>query len=279
MLDSCQIHPTAVIETGASIGAGVRIGPFCHVGPEVVIGDRVELKSHVAVIGATTIGAETQVFPQATLGGAPQNNKHTGGRTTLIIGRNCTIREGVTMHVGTDTSRGETTVGDHGNYLALCHVAHDCVLGDHVTMANFSALAGHCEVGSHATISGFSGVHQYVRIGHHAFVGGMTALRGDLIPFGMAVGGELGGNLRGLNIVGLKRSGVPHRELKNLRQAYSMLFDEGQTIAANAGRILEAFPDSDQVADLANFVTERKNRHFCVPPRGESREKSPDEQP
>ncbi len=277
MLDSLQIHPSSVIEPGASIGAGVRIGPFCHVGPEAVIGDRVELKSHVVVTGATTIGAETRVFPQATLGCAPQNNKHTGGRTTLTIGRACTIREGVTMHVGSDTDSGETVVGDHGMFLAYCHIAHDCIVGNHVTIASYSGLSGHCEVGDHAIISGLAGIHQFVRIGHHAFVGGMTALRGDLIPFGMAVGGETGGNLRGLNIVGLKRSGVPHQELKILRQAYSMLFDDARTVTENAGLVLKAFPGSRHVADLAGFVTERKNRHFCVPPRGGARDKTSDD--
>lgn len=277
MLDSRQIHPTAVIETGASIGAGVRIGPFCHIGPEAVIGDRVELKGHVVVTGATTIGAETQIFPQATLGCAPQNNKHKGGRTTLTIGRSCTIREGVTMHVGSDTDRGETTVGDHGNFLAYCHVAHDCIVGNNVTIASYSGLSGHCEVGDYAIISGLAGIHQFVRIGHHAFVGGMTALRGDLIPFGMAVGSETAGNLRGLNIVGLKRSGVPHKEIKILRQAYAMLFDDARTVTENADRVLKAFPDSSHVADLAGFVTERKNRHFCVPPRGKARDENSDE--
>ena len=100
-----------------------------HIGPDAVIGDNVEIVSHVAIMGATTIGAGTRIFPQAALGGLPQNAKHKGGRTTLVIGANCTIREGVTMHVGTDTSRGETMVGDNGNFLAYTHVAHDCIVG------------------------------------------------------------------------------------------------------------------------------------------------------
>ena len=137
------IHPTAVVEPGAQLGAGVVIGPFCHVSAEAVIGDRVELVSHVSIIGATTIGEDCKVYPMAVLGGAPQNTKHKGGRTTLVIGRNCTIREGATMHRGTDTSRGETTVGDNGNFLAYTHIAHDCVVGKNVTMANLATLGGH----------------------------------------------------------------------------------------------------------------------------------------
>jgi len=123
-----SIHPSSVIEEGAQIGEGARIGPFCHISADAVIGDRVELVSHVSVLGATTIGASTKVYPMATLGGPPQNTKHKGGRTTLVIGQNCTIREGVTMHLGTDSSRGETSVGDNGNFLAYAHIAHDCVV-------------------------------------------------------------------------------------------------------------------------------------------------------
>ncbi len=136
MTSETAIHPSSVIEPGAGIGAGVRIGPFCHVGPDAVLGDGVELVSHVTVMGATTIGAGTKVYPMAILGGPPQNSRHKGGRTTLTIGANCTIREAVTMHLGTDTSRGETVIGDNGNFLAYVHIAHDCIVGRNATFAN-----------------------------------------------------------------------------------------------------------------------------------------------
>ena len=116
-----SIHPTAVLESGAQIGHGVSVGPFCHVGPDVVLGDRVSLVGHVTVLGATTIGEGSTVHPHAALGGPPQNTKHKGGRTTLTIGRDCIIREFVTMHVGTDTARGATEVGNHGHFLAYSH--------------------------------------------------------------------------------------------------------------------------------------------------------------
>src|SRR4051794_38249615 len=125
---STFIHQLSVVEPGAALGEGVSIGPFCYVGADVELGDGVELISHVSVVGATTLGAGTRVFPHAALGGLPQNTGHKGGRTTLSIGRNCTIRECVTMHAGTDTSHGKTIVGDNGNFLAYTHVAHDCVI-------------------------------------------------------------------------------------------------------------------------------------------------------
>ncbi|TIU29283.1 MAG: acyl-ACP--UDP-N-acetylglucosamine O-acyltransferase, partial [Mesorhizobium sp.] len=176
------IHPSSVVEAGAKIGEGVRIGPFCHVSADAVIGDRVELVSHVSVMGATTIGASTKVYPMAILGGPPQNTKHKGGRTTLVIGENCTIREAVTMHLGTDSSRGETTIGDNGNFLAYAHIAHDCVVGKNATFANQATLGGHCEIGNNVYIGGLTAVHQFVRVGDNAFLGGCSAIVGDVIP-------------------------------------------------------------------------------------------------
>ncbi|TIV49862.1 MAG: acyl-ACP--UDP-N-acetylglucosamine O-acyltransferase, partial [Mesorhizobium sp.] len=210
-----SIHPSSVVEEGARLGKGVRIGPFCHISADSIIGDRVELVSHVSVMGATTIGAGTKVYPMATLGAPPQNTKHKGGRTTLVVGENCTIREGVTMHVGTDSSRGETSVGDNGNFLAYAHIAHDCVVGKNATFANGATLGGHCEIGDNVYIGGLTAVHQFVRIGDNAFIGGCSAVVGDIIPYAIAAGNRA--KLRGLNIIGLKRSGLPRSEIYLLR--------------------------------------------------------------
>ena len=141
------VRPSAVVEPGARLGAGVHVGPLCHVGPDVTLGDGVRLAGHVSVIGATTIGAGTKVQAFAALGGPPQDAKHKGGRTTLTIGANCDIRESVTMHSGSDTGRGATTVGDNGFFLAYSHVAHDCIVGNTVTLTNGAQPGGPCEVG------------------------------------------------------------------------------------------------------------------------------------
>lgn len=264
MQNETFIHPAAVVEPGATLGAGVRVGPFCHVSADAVIGDRVELVSHVSVMGATTLGEGCKVFPMATLGAAPQNNKHKGGRTTLIVGKNCTIREGVTMHVGTDTSRGETTVGDNGHFLAYSHIAHDCVIGDNVTMANVATLGGHVEVGNNVTLGGLSAVHQMTRIGHHAFVGGAAIVDGDIIPYGMVMGNRA--RLRGLNVIGMKRSGVARAEIFALRQAYKMIFDPARAVGENIPEVERQFADSPIVRDVLDFIQARGKRHFTVPP-------------
>ncbi|MBN9039566.1 MAG: acyl-ACP--UDP-N-acetylglucosamine O-acyltransferase [Rhizobiales bacterium] len=257
------VHPSSIVEPGAELGAGVRIGPFCHVGPDVRLAAGVELKSHVVVTGATSIGEGTVVFPQAVLGEPPQNVRHKGGRTTLTIGRDCVIREAVTAHAGTDTSRGATAIGDGCMLMAYSHVAHDCIVGNNVTFANGATLAGHCEVGDGAILGGLSAVHQFVRIGHHAFVGGTTGIPGDVIPYGMAIGNRA--RLRGLNIVGLKRSGATRQELQTLRAAYRMLFDRARPVADNVEAVRAAYGQDPRVADILDFVTSRGKRMFCVP--------------
>lgn len=267
MSEPTQIHPAAVVEAGAQLGTGVRVGPFCYVGAEVVLGDGVELSNHVSVTGATTIGSGTRVLAQSALGGPPQDSKHQGGRTTLTIGRNCRIHEAVTMHVGSDTGRGATNVGDNGFFLAYSHVAHDCIVGDSVTLTNGATLGGHCEVGDNVIIGGLTAVHQFVRIGRRAFVGGCSAVVGDVIPYGMAVGNRA--KLRGFNVVGLKRSGMTRSDLLTLREAYRVIFSSAGTVADNAELARAQFADTPAVQEILDFLTSRGKRHFAVPPLGE----------
>lgn len=268
MTGNTLIHPSAIVEQGAELGDGVKIGPFCHVSGQAKLRNGVELIGHVTIMGDTTLGEGTQVYPQAVLGAPPQNFKHKGGPSTLEIGSRNVIREGVTMHIGTDTSRGKTTVGSDCLFMAYSHVAHDCDVGNHVTMANYAGLGGHAEIGDSVILSGYAAVHQFVRIGHHAFLGGFAAVVGDVIPYGMAVGDRA--VLRGLNVVGLKRSGMERSELTALRKSYRMLFAEGGSIEENAAAVAREFPDSKAIADMVAFVGSRDKRHFTLPPRGKA---------
>lgn len=258
------IHPSAVVEPGATLGAGVRIGPFCHVASDVVLGDRVELMSHVIVANDTMIGDDSRIFPQAVIGTEPQNIAYKGEKTTLRVGANATIREGVTMNIGTGNARGETIVGDNCMFLAYSHVAHDCVLGNGITFANNVMIGGHVTIGDHAILGGGCGVHQFCTIGHRAFIGGLTGVAHDVIPFGMVVGDR--GSLCGLNLVGMKRSGMARADIDGLRQAYKDLFAEnGQSLRANAEAILARYPDNGPVADMARFVMRDTKRQFVTP--------------
>ncbi|MEZ5811463.1 MAG: acyl-ACP--UDP-N-acetylglucosamine O-acyltransferase [Rhizobiaceae bacterium] len=259
------VHSSSVIEPGAKLGAGVRIGPFCHVSGDTVLGDGVELISHVSVQGRTSIGARTVVGPQTVLGGQPQNFKHKGSPTDLVIGSDCTFRENVTIHLGSDTGHGRTVVGDNCYLMAYAHIAHDCIVGNNIVMANCATLGGHCEVGDNVSIGGLTAVHQFVRVGHHAFVAGCSALVGDLIPYGMAMGNRAG--LRGFNIIGMKRSGFPRSQILVMREAYRAIFESGGTVAENAAAARATFADNSGVVEMIDFLTNRGKRIYCMPNR------------
>jgi UDP-N-acetylglucosamine acyltransferase len=267
-----DIHPTSIVEPGAKLGEGVSIGPFCHIGSEAVIGNGVTLMSHVVIMGPTTLGENSKVYPNAVLGGDPQNTKHKGGHTTLVIGKDCVIREGVTMHRGTDGSRGTTTIGDNCMFLAYSHVSHDSAIGNNVTFSNNVMIGGHVTIGNNVIIGGGAGIHQFVRVGHHAFIGGLAALASDLVPYGMAIGNHA--YLGGLNIIGMKRSGMARPEIHNLRHAVRMLFDRSKPIKDRALDVRATFPQSAAVADFVDFISTDTKRAYCTPPLGSGIETS-----
>lgn len=258
-----QIHPSAVIEDGAKIGADVRIGPFCQVGAGVELGDGVELVSHAAVAGFTSVGSGTKIFPFASIGHQPQDLKYKGEPSRLVIGRNNMIREGVTMNPGTEGGGMLTKVGDNCLFMAGAHVAHDCILGDHVIMANNATLAGHIEVGDYAFVGGLAAVHQFCRIGKHAMIGGMSGVEQDVIPFGMVTGNRA--HLSGLNLVGLKRRGFDRDEIHKLRSAYRMLFADEGTLAERMEDVAQLFPNVGLVQDVVDFIRNSSARGVCQP--------------
>ncbi|MEQ1648778.1 MAG: acyl-ACP--UDP-N-acetylglucosamine O-acyltransferase [Hyphomicrobiaceae bacterium] len=261
---TAAIHPTAIVDKGAEIGAGVEIGPFCHIGAKVKVGDGVKLISHVVLAGRTTIGNNTRIFPFASLGHEPQDLKYKGEATTLTIGANCTIREGVTMNPGTAGGGNVTFVGDGCTFLANSHVGHDCRVGSHVIFSNNVMLAGHCTVGDFVIIGGGAGVHQFSRIGHHAFIGGLAGVENDVIPYGMALGNRAG--LAGLNIIGMKRLNFNREQIHNLRQAYRLLFSNEGTLAERLADVEDDKIASDQyVREILNFIKAPSDRSICMP--------------
>ena len=257
-----NIHPSAIIEDGAQIDPSVQIGPFCVVGPEVVLKADVVLKSHVVVTGRTEVGAGTVIFAFAVIGEIPQDLKFQGEKTALVIGERNRIREHVTMNCGTDAGGGVTRVGDDGLFMAGCHVAHDCIVGDRVIMVNNSGLAGHCVVEDDVILGGLSGVHQWVRLGRGAIIGAMTKITNDVIPYGLVQAPK--GELEGLNLVGLKRKGVPRADITALRAAYQMLAQGEGTFHDRAVRLGEE-TESDYVRRIVDFITSDTDRHFLTP--------------
>ena len=261
-MSDARIHPSAVVEDGATFGDGVSIGPFCHVGPQVRLADGVELLGQCSVQGDTHIGERTRIFPFASIGGQPQDLKYHGEPVQLRVGADCTIREGVTMNPGTEGGGSITKVGDRCAFLANSHVAHDCIVGNNVIFSNNVMLAGHCIVGDFVIFGGGSAAHQFCRIGHHAFIGGLAGVEGDLIPFGMAVGNRA--SLSGLNLIGMKRSGVDRETIHAVRALYKRLFTEGRPVREVAAELQQAEKNA-LCLELLAFVTERADRALCTP--------------
>lgn len=266
---SAQIHPTAIVEDGAVLGDDVTIGPFCTVGSKVKLADRVKLQSHVVVMGNTDIGEGTKVFPNAVLGGEPQNIHYRGEDTKLIIGNNCTIREAVTMNTGMPDAGGETVIGNDCLFLINAHVAHDCRLGNNIILSNNAMLAGHVEVDNNAILGGGAAVHQFVRIGHHAFIGGMAVPKHDVIPFGMVDG--FPGYLAGLNIIGLQRNGFDKAAIKSIRQLYKKLFS-GEGYFRDRLASIDVNSLSDAERDIYDFVSVDSKRGLTFAPSKKSRD-------
>lgn len=259
---SDTVHPTAIVEDGAAIGEGARIGPFCHVGSQVVLGRDVTLVSHAVVAGDTVLGDRCRVFPFASLGHEPQDLKYRGEPVRLRIGARCTFREGVTVNPGTAGGSAETTIGDDCTLLANAHVAHDCQLGDRVVFSNNVMLAGHCTVGCDVIFGGGAAVHQFCRIGRNAFVGGIAGVEGDVIPFGMALGNRA--YLGGLNLVGMKRSGMDRASIHAVRGAYRDLFAGDVPVAEKAVAMRDRATDP-AVRDILDFVVAGRGRALCTP--------------
>lgn len=257
------IHPSAVVEAGARLGEGVRIGPYCVVGADVVLGEGVDLVSHVVVAGHTNVGARTRIFPFASIGHQPQDLKFKGERTTLAVGSDCIIREGVTMNPGTEGGGSKTVVGDRCAFLANSHVGHDCIVGNNVVFSNNVMLAGHCTVGDFAILGGGAAVIQFARVGPHAFVGGMSGLENDLIPYGMALGNRA--YLSGLNIVGLQRRGFSRSDIHDLRRAYRLLFAAEGTLLERVEDVSAEFAGHPIVVEIVEFIRAGGKRSICTP--------------
>lgn len=257
------IHPTAIVEDGAKLGDGVKVGAFSMVGRDVTLGDGVELVSHVVVAGHTTIGAGTRIFPFASIGHQPQDLKYTGEASTLAIGTNCLIREGVTMNPGTSGGGMTTVVGNNCAFLANSHVGHDCHVGNNVILSNNVMLAGHVTVGDFVIIGGGAAVIQFARVGNHAFLGGMSGLEQDLIPYGMALGNRA--HLSGLNIVGLQRRGFSRADIHDLRRAYRAMFAAEGTMAERVTDVAEEFSAHPIVTEIVEFIRAGGKRSLCTP--------------
>ncbi len=259
---TASVHQNAVIEPGARLGEGAVVGPFCHIGAAVEIGAGSVLHSHVVIAGRTIIGAGARIFPFVSIGTPSQDLKAALRVGCVTIGRDCVIREGVTINAGCGAG---TQIGAGCAFLAYSHVAHDCRLGEGVVLANQALLGGHVEIGDYASVGGGAAVHQNVRIGAHAFVSGLAGVEGDVIPFGLAGGDRA--HLFGLNLVGLRRRGFSAERVSRLKAAYRQLFgkDGAKPLRERVEELATARSADADVMQIVDFLRAPAERSLCAP--------------
>lgn len=259
---SVFIHPTAIVDSKAVLGAGTSVGPYCCIGPDVVLGKQVTLHSHVVVTGLTYLGDDTQCFPFASVGHCPQDKKYVGERSKLFIGKRNIIREYVTLQPGTKGGGMQTRVGDDCLLMASAHVAHDCTVGNRVVMANNATLGGHVCLEDDVVMGGFSALHQFVRVGRGAFISGTAAASRDIIPYGFLGHGL--NKLVGLNLVGLKRQNTPPSEISDaLSVVRHLLITHKQSMPQRIADISDQKKNSVLVKDILQFIAASK-RPLCL---------------
>ncbi len=246
------IHPTAVVDPAAIIGPATTIGAYSVIGAGVTLGEGCRVHNHVSISGPTQIGDGNEFYPFCSIGQRSQDLKYQEEPTYLEIGNHNTFREFVTANRGTAPGSA-TKIGSHGTFLAYAHIAHDCTVGNHVIFSNNGTLAGHVTVGDHAVIGGLSGVHQFCRIGDHAIIGGCTKIVQDVPPFLIADGNPA--EVRGVNMIGLERRGFSAESIRELREAYKIIYRSNKNTAQALEQLREQFAKSDAVGTLISFIT------------------------
>jgi len=249
-----MISDKAEIAKSAVIGKNVEIAPFASVGEKARIRDGVVIGQGAVIGRNTTIGEGTKVSPYAVLGTPPQDLKYAGEETFCEIGKNCTIREFVTVNRGT-TATGKTIVGDHALLMAYVHVAHDCRVADGVIMSNCVGIAGHVSIGESAIMGAYAAVHQFTRIGELAMVGGTARINQDVPPYSMIAGSPA--FVYGINRIGLSRAGFSPEELALLKKAYRIIF-RSSLLKEDALKEAEKLRQTDAVKKLIEFVKNSK---------------------
>ena len=257
-----MIHKTAIIDPKAKIASNVKIGAYSIIGPDVEVNENTIIHSHVSISGQTIIGKENKIYPFASVGNDPQDLKYNGEKTKLIIGDNNTIREYVTINLGTIGGGGKTKIGNNCLFMISSHVAHDCIVGDNVIIANNVPLGGHAIIEDNVVIGGNSAVQQFTRIGKMAMIGGMTGVLHDVIPYGLSTGNR--NSLQGLNLIGLRRAKFENKDILELSDAYKKIFAT-KNINENISKLNGSFQENSLVKNVIDFITKDKKRSICTP--------------
>ena len=249
-----HIHPTAIVHPTSQIGKNVTIGPYSIIQENTVLGDDTVILNHVTIAKKTVLGRGNVIHMGAVLGHDPQSTQEAKADSFVQIGDRNIFREYVTVHRGL-ASGPSTMIGNDSLFMALCHIAHDCIIGNFVTIANAALLGGHVEIEDHAFLSGIVGVHQFCRIGRYAMIGGHTGISRDVPPYMLVDKNE--GLIGSINIVGLRRAGFSEAVHRDIKNAYKILYRSGLNVS-NAVEAITAKCHSKEVAHLVEFVKKSK---------------------
>ena len=247
-----MIDARAIIAPEAQLAPDVTVGPFSIVGPHVRIGARTVIGPHVVVNGPTLIGEDNRIFQFASIGDAPQDKKYRGEPTRLVIGDRNVFRESCTINRGTTHDKGVTTIGSDNLFMAFSHVAHDCVIGNNTVFANSVAMGGHVEVGDWAILGGLVAIHQFTKIGAHAFLGGGAILSRDVPPYVMVAGNPAVPH--GVNAEGLKRRGFSEEQIRNIREAYRVLYRSDLKLTEALARLAPLAAQRPEIRLFVDFI-------------------------
>lgn len=247
-----MIHPTAVVDSAAKLDEDVRIGPYAVIGADVEIGSGTQVGPHAVIQGDCRIGRDNEIFQFSSVGEAPQDKKYRGEKTALHIGARNTIREYATINRGTAQGHGVTRVGDDNYFMAYSHVAHDCVVGNHTVFANGASLGGHVRIEDHVILGGFVLVHQFCRVGMHCFCGMGTAISKDVPPYAMVSGNPA--RPHGINAEGLRRRGFSAESIRQIRQAYRVLYRSKLRLDDAVEEIRRLAGDRPEIGALVEFL-------------------------
>jgi len=257
-----EIHPTAVVATGAELDDDVVIGPYAIVGEKVKVGADSRIGAHSVVEGHTTIGRKNVVFHHVSIGAAPQDLKYRGEDTEVVIGDGNTLREFVTVHLGTVGGGGLTRMGDHNLIMNYSHIAHDSHMGSHNIVANGAQFAGHVTIEDYVVVGALVGVHQHTRVGESAILGAGAMVSQDVPPFCNATGDRA--TRHGLNLVGLKRRGFSADLVSSIKKAYRIVFRSGLRLVDAIARARNELPASPEIEHFLTFL-EASERGICRP--------------
>ena len=246
-----QIHPTAIVDPRAEIGAGTIIGPYCIIEGSVVLGPECWLQHHVTVCGPTQAGARNKFYAYCSIGQQTQDLKYQGEPTYLEIGDENTFREFCTVNRST-SAEGKTRIGNCGNFLAYSHIGHDCTVGNSVVFSNNGTLAGHVRIGDNAIMGGLTAVHQFCRIGRFAITGGCSKIVQDVPPFMIADGNPA--EIRGINLVGLERNSFAPESVKLLKEAFRLIYRSKYNTRQAVDAIRQELPVTDEITQLLEFI-------------------------